>query len=596
MLETGNKSDKVVNNMKLGYKILCIVALALILLNYAGDNDTWFHLRIGQELLESKSFIRTEIFSFSANGEPWLNHEWPFQLGLYGIYSLGGFVAVSIVVAVIGALIFFLLKRGEFYFSHAVLIGIIALSIRPFIVPRPQILAYLALAALLFFLDRYVTTRSKKYLVFTAGALWFWGNTHASVILALPILGAFVIDFLWGPLRVFPKENKREFFIACFAGLLLTLFNPLGYEVYSQALQPIKYKEVYDTLIETKPLLKYLGNFSGGFIFGVHVLMGGMLAWLFVRRRASGWREYLLSSAFWVAPFISLKYTPFSWILILPIILPLLPKWEPYKSLKIVVTGLALIVAVLFAWKIGGGNRDAYSEWPRELVGFMNEQKLQGNVFNPLTWGGYLMWNSPGHPVFLWGGCDCFYDEQYFEALDFGKGERVDELVKKYSFDIALVRPWESLAYSLSIKSDWALVYWDNFGMIFVRRGRGNDSIIGKYSMDIPYLNDTVEATLRKVPKEKLPRLIANYKESIRRKPDLILSRMYLGSFYKAFGRCDLAVPLWQAIIDRGNNLGAAHQKLAECYKVTDNSIKHKEETSLASKYKNQGMLWLGRP
>lgn len=582
--------------MRFTLKILCFLALVLVLINYVGDNDTWFHLRIGQELWESKSFVRTEIFSFPANGELWLNHEWPFQVVLFGVYSAGGFLTVAIMVAIIGAATLSLLKRGEFYISQAILIGFIVLAIRPFIVPRPQVLAYLALAALLFFLDRYARSRSKKDLVFVAGILLIWSNAHASIILALPILGAYALDFLFGSLKSLPRENKKDFFIACFFGLLLTLFNPLFYNVYAQALQPLKYGEVYKTLIETRSLIGHLGNFSGNFIFGVHVVLGSMLAWLCVRRRADGWQEYLLGIVFWVAPLASIKYTPFSWIVVMPIILRILPKWEPGRVFKITATGLVFVGALIFAWKVGGGTTDAHKEWPRDLVRFVEDQKLQGKMFNPLSLGGYLMWNTPERPVFIWGGCDCFYDEQYFEAVDFGKGEHVDELIKKYSFDIALVRPWESLAYSLSIKPDWALVYWDNFGMIFVRRGGGNEAVIKKHSLEIPYLNDTIEATFRKVPREKIPKLVENYEEAIRRKPDLILGRMYAGSLHQALGRCDLAIPHWQSIVDHKNNLGVAHQKLAECYKTANNPALYKKESELASRFKNQGKLWLGRP
>ena len=582
--------------MKFSLKVVCFFALTLILLNYVGDNDTWFHLRIGQELWESKSFIRTEIFSFSGHGEPWLNHEWPFQLGLYGVHSFGGFAAMAIAVATVGASIFLLLKRREFYFSHAVLFGVVALSLRPFIVPRPQILAYLALAALLFFLDRYIRSRSRKDLFFIPIILLIWGNLHASVILALPILAAYALDFLFGSLKSLSKENKNNFFITCFAGLLLTLANPLGYKVYLQALQPLVYGEVYKTLLETTSLIKHVGTFSGNFIFGVHMALGIMLSLLLLRRRSEGWREYLLGIVFWVVPFMSIKYIPFSWIIILPIVLRILPKLEPGKMFKISVVGLACAAAVLFAWKVGGGARDARAEWPQELVKFIDEQQLKGNVFNPLSWGGYLTWNSPERPVFIWGGCDCFYNEQYFEAVDFGKGERVDELIKKYSFSIALVRPWESLAHSLSIRPDWALIYWDNFGMIFVRRGGENEATIKKYSLDLPYLNDTPEAILRKVPKEKIQFLIQNYEEAIRRKPDLTLGRMYIGSLYQALGKCDLAIPHWQAIIRGGNNLGFAYQKLAECYRATGNTESYKQTIELANKYKNQGKLWLGRP
>ena len=120
--------------------------------------------------------------------------------------------------------------------------------------------------------------------------------------------------------------------------------------------------------------------------------------------------------------------------------------------------------------------------------------------------------------------------------------------------------------------------------------------IIKKYFLNIPYINDTIEATLRKVPKNETSRLVENYEQAISRKPDLILGRLRVGMIYQAFGRCDLAIPNWQAVIESGNNLGIAHQKLAECYRTTNNTEMYKKEVELARKYKNKGTLWLGRP
>ena len=47
------------------------------------QNDTWWHLRAGQEMWRRHSLLFTETFSFTAAGAPWPNHEWLTQLGFY---------------------------------------------------------------------------------------------------------------------------------------------------------------------------------------------------------------------------------------------------------------------------------------------------------------------------------------------------------------------------------------------------------------------------------------------------------------------------------------------------------------------------------
>src|SRR5215467_15518437 len=71
------------------------------------DPDIWWHMRNAQFLLQHHHFPRTDIYSFTVSGHPWINSEWlaevPFYIayrafGLVGIKSLSFFTIDSIVL------------------------------------------------------------------------------------------------------------------------------------------------------------------------------------------------------------------------------------------------------------------------------------------------------------------------------------------------------------------------------------------------------------------------------------------------------------------------------------------------------------------
>ena len=56
--------------------------------------DYWMHLRTGALIAESGQVPRVDPYSYTLPGEPWVDVYWLFQLGLHGLYSLGGHEAV----------------------------------------------------------------------------------------------------------------------------------------------------------------------------------------------------------------------------------------------------------------------------------------------------------------------------------------------------------------------------------------------------------------------------------------------------------------------------------------------------------------------
>src|SRR5688572_25061348 len=58
------------------YLAMGIAALALGGFTVMLNSDLWFHLAAGRLILETRAVPRVDSWSFTAEGQPWHNHEW----------------------------------------------------------------------------------------------------------------------------------------------------------------------------------------------------------------------------------------------------------------------------------------------------------------------------------------------------------------------------------------------------------------------------------------------------------------------------------------------------------------------------------------
>src|SRR3954467_8041014 len=54
------------------------------------DPDLWGHVVFGQHILQNGSIPKAEIYSWTALGQPWVNHECVAELALGGAHALLG--------------------------------------------------------------------------------------------------------------------------------------------------------------------------------------------------------------------------------------------------------------------------------------------------------------------------------------------------------------------------------------------------------------------------------------------------------------------------------------------------------------------------
>jgi hypothetical protein len=176
------------------------IFLAVILLGIFGmaarnvtDPDVWWHLKTGQFIAEHGSVPRTDPFSYTRAGQPWVAHEWLSELFLYELQSTTGSTGLILTFAAIVCATFFLLylRCGPAAYAAGAAMLIAAWATAPLWGVRPQIISLLLTSLWLLILEQ--SERDPKVLWWTLPLTLVWVNLHAGFALGL-VLSALFLD------------------------------------------------------------------------------------------------------------------------------------------------------------------------------------------------------------------------------------------------------------------------------------------------------------------------------------------------------------------------------------------------------------------
>ena len=121
------------------------VAAASTGLQPSADGDIWWHLAAGREMVARGALLFTDPFSVSAQGRPWADAHWLFQLAVYGVnqwLGLGGLVLVKCALIGVGAsLLYFALEARRGSWARGVMVTLLMaglLAARSLLLVRPR--------------------------------------------------------------------------------------------------------------------------------------------------------------------------------------------------------------------------------------------------------------------------------------------------------------------------------------------------------------------------------------------------------------------------------------------------------------------------
>ena len=176
------------------------------------DPDLWGHVKFGEALWEAGALVRTDPYSFTASGHPWINHEWLAELIFYFIYRCFGDAGLLFGKLAIGIAIVLILGRLCAYRKHnaivfAVVMMVAIMVISPGFMIRPQVFSFLLFAVYLFVLHLYFT-QQKNRLFLLPCLMLFWVNLHGGFLMGLALLFTVVMWKVVSRLVLKNKDNR----------------------------------------------------------------------------------------------------------------------------------------------------------------------------------------------------------------------------------------------------------------------------------------------------------------------------------------------------------------------------------------------------
>jgi len=443
------------------------------------DPDVWWHLKTGEYIAQHRSVPRTDPFSYTRAGAPWVAHEWLTDLLLFQIQRTIGFAGLILIFAAILCAAFFLLylRCGPAPYVAGIATLCAAWATTPIWGVRPQVLSFLLTSLWLLILER--SDRNPKLLWWTVPLTLLWVNLHAGFALGLGLSALFLAGALLERFLGHATPNPPWLMSASilFLDLLLVPLNPNGTRLFSYPIETLGSTTMQNYIVEwASPNFHRLEYWP----FLIIILATfATLSWSRIPVRP---RDLLVLLVSLYAGLVSIRLMPFFILIAVPIIsrrLGIWPKTAHQSGRPVYTFRVYLNAAILVAMSVFAGAHVARviqrqpqaeaDQFPLRAVSFLQAHPPAGPIFNDYDWGGYLIWKLfPSTPVFIDGRAD-LYGSQLFH--DFADAYQLKgpwrQILQRWHIETVIVPPESALATGLRSAPGWIVSYQDSQAIIF---------------------------------------------------------------------------------------------------------------------------------
>jgi tetratricopeptide (TPR) repeat protein len=493
-----------------------VVAAGFLLgLRHITDFDVWTHLAHGRALLAARGLPAHEPFTFPSAAMPYYNTEWLFGVVLYAAHAVGGPAAIIGLKAVLLALVAWLLWRTAMLAPNdrnepsplrpvvalaTVLGGLLAMRYR--FVERPDVALMVFIAATVYALDAYVVHGRRRALYLLVPMTVIWANVHPSVIVAAGpfggvLAGGILLHVLsrWRGAEAPGTPTRAQLRLVAAVGgavVLASLVNPYGWDAITLPFR----------LAGSEWFTQEVGELQRPRL-GAHPIAVA-LAVLFVAVLALNVRQAPLVAALMVAPFAWLAVSGTRFVFLFPLVAtplvarglmkvltaPRVAGW-PRLTLAaassaagavVLATGLAVANVPPLAERTAtpgvGVDRRAI---PEAALAYLDRVGATGRIFNAFHFGGYVAWRDFPRRAPIVDGRG-WVPTGLLEEIHFARvyPAHLERLRSTYGFEAAVMdypsfagEPLDEVSPGADgglASPAWALVYWDDVALVYLRR------------------------------------------------------------------------------------------------------------------------------
>src|SRR6185503_10893424 len=280
---------------------MLFVAFAVVALVMPAQNDTFWHLRAGQDIWRTHTIPRVDHYSHTFPGAAWPDHEWLSQALIYAVYRVGGMPALELGAATLvmaAAVLTWRLMVGTLAARATLMTLGLALSSCVWVL-RPHLLTQFLLALL-------VTLLARQRWRWIPPLFLFWANAHGGVA-----LGGLVLAAVWaaavlrwwrergdGLAHADDRARVRALTLVLALSGLACAAAPLGFGIYHFVIESTA-RSMQVKIIEWFPVKPndFFGVLFWASTVAFVVLLIARARRMFVRTLAAPWADWAVTAA-----------------------------------------------------------------------------------------------------------------------------------------------------------------------------------------------------------------------------------------------------------------------------------------------------------
>jgi hypothetical protein len=492
--------------------------------------DLFWDFSAAHWMLAHHAFPKADFLSFTKAGAPWVDFEWLSQIIFFFFYRQGGFLGLLFLKAFLLYACWKPIALGlkdidlpRLAIATAFLFWISSLIAHSDL--RSELFSLFFFALMICLLER---RQAKPQIHFLKWAsvicliFALWANLHAGFIFGEALLIFYAVgDICAGDLRRF----RETVFIGVLA-MMATLLNPYGLGPYRIAFAHLKEGSNLAHSINEWEAFTFFPTIHWpiDLAFLALLILGGMTI-LSPRIRKKNVKAIPFLFLAVLLGLLTLFYRRFASYFVIVLIFAS-AKFLKQTRPSVVVSAFLALFCVLsifhFArqtdWSVPFNARMV----PERAVAFLNKERpaiSNLRVYNEWEWGGYLGWElRPWYKVYC-DGRYLFHDLLFHLSVAVQSADTWQKFLNSQGLNAALMpnlswhvlttriypdkttrkfqRPWYLLFMP---RKQWALVYWDDKALFFVKRGAVPVSWIQRHEYRFwhPYDTDALKDALRR--------------------------------------------------------------------------------------------------